>query len=263
MLSAADAVVAIAPSAPRAQALRPHPRGPAHPEPDRAPAATRSDWFIDKGLRELFDEISPIQDFTGKVMELHFKDYEFGEPKYSELECRTRDLTFSRAALRGRRAAHQGDRRDPAPARLHGRLPDHDRPGHVHHQRRRARRRQPAGPLARASTTPRARGPGHRPRPASTPRSSRTAAPGSSSRPPPATSSTSRSTASASSRRPSCCAPSATRSNDEMRALFSPVDTDAELPYIASTLEKDSTTHAAGSPHRGLQEAAPGRSAHR
>ena len=30
-------------------------------------------WFIDQGLRELFDEISPIQDFTGKVMELHFK----------------------------------------------------------------------------------------------------------------------------------------------------------------------------------------------
>ncbi len=53
-------------------------------------------WFIDHGLRELFDEISPIQDFTGKVMELHFKEYEFGEPKYSELECRTRDLTFSK-----------------------------------------------------------------------------------------------------------------------------------------------------------------------
>ena len=53
-------------------------------------------WFIDRGLRELLDEISPIQDFTGKVMELHFKAYEFGEPKYSELECRTRDLTFSR-----------------------------------------------------------------------------------------------------------------------------------------------------------------------
>src|SRR6478736_5346498 len=53
-------------------------------------------WFIDQGLRELFDEISPIQDFTGKVMELHFKNYEFGEPKYSELECRTRDLTYSK-----------------------------------------------------------------------------------------------------------------------------------------------------------------------
>src|SRR4051812_13422177 len=53
-------------------------------------------WFIDKGLRELFDEISPIKDFTGKVMELQFLDYEFGEPKYSEEECRTKDLTFSK-----------------------------------------------------------------------------------------------------------------------------------------------------------------------
>jgi DNA-directed RNA polymerase subunit beta len=53
-------------------------------------------WFKEKGLRELFDEISPIRDFTAKVMELQFLDYEFGDPKYSELECRTRDLTFSR-----------------------------------------------------------------------------------------------------------------------------------------------------------------------
>jgi DNA-directed RNA polymerase subunit beta len=53
-------------------------------------------WFVEKGLRELFDEISPIRDFTSKVMELQFLDYEFGDPKYSELECRTRDLTFSR-----------------------------------------------------------------------------------------------------------------------------------------------------------------------
>src|SRR5512146_1558373 len=53
-------------------------------------------WFVDKGLRELFDEISPIKDFTGKVMELQFLDYEFGEPNDSEEECRTKDLTFSR-----------------------------------------------------------------------------------------------------------------------------------------------------------------------
>ncbi|MEA2538352.1 MAG: DNA-directed polymerase subunit beta [Chloroflexota bacterium] len=53
-------------------------------------------WFVDKGLRELFDEISPIKDFTGKVMELQFLDYEFGPPKYTELECRSKDLTFSR-----------------------------------------------------------------------------------------------------------------------------------------------------------------------
>ena len=29
-------------------------------------------------------------------MELRFKEYEFGAPKYSELECRTRDLTYSK-----------------------------------------------------------------------------------------------------------------------------------------------------------------------
>jgi len=53
-------------------------------------------WFLEKGLRELFDEISPIKDFTGKVMELQFLDYEFGPPKYTELECRTKDLTYSK-----------------------------------------------------------------------------------------------------------------------------------------------------------------------
>ncbi len=53
-------------------------------------------WFIEKGLRELFDEISPIKDFTGKVMELQYLDYEFGAPKYSEEEARSKDLTFSK-----------------------------------------------------------------------------------------------------------------------------------------------------------------------
>ena len=52
-------------------------------------------WFQKEGLRELFDEISPIQDFTGTRMELTFGDYEFGEPKYSEQECRERDMTYS------------------------------------------------------------------------------------------------------------------------------------------------------------------------
>ncbi len=53
-------------------------------------------WFVAKGLRELFDEISPIKDFTSKVMELRFLDFEFGDPKYSIDECRTKDLTFNR-----------------------------------------------------------------------------------------------------------------------------------------------------------------------
>lgn len=52
-------------------------------------------WFMDSGLRELLNEISPITDFTGKNLELRFVDYTFGEPRYSEFECRDRDLTYS------------------------------------------------------------------------------------------------------------------------------------------------------------------------
>src|SRR5205823_6116323 len=40
--------------------------------------------------------ISPIQDFTGKNLDLKFISSEFREPKYSEEECRTKDLTFSK-----------------------------------------------------------------------------------------------------------------------------------------------------------------------
>jgi DNA-directed RNA polymerase subunit beta len=57
--------------------------------------------FLDTGLRVLFDEISPIQDFTGKSMELYFQDYKFGEPRYDEFECRQRDMTYA-APLRVR-----------------------------------------------------------------------------------------------------------------------------------------------------------------
>ncbi len=53
------------------------------------------EWFIKEGLRELFDEISPIQDFTGSKMELRFGEYSFGEPKYDERECRDRDATYA------------------------------------------------------------------------------------------------------------------------------------------------------------------------
>ena len=67
------------------------------PIPDLIELQLRSyNWFVEKGLRDLLDEISPIQDFTGKSMDLHFNKYEFGDPKYDQLECRARDLTFSR-----------------------------------------------------------------------------------------------------------------------------------------------------------------------
>jgi DNA-directed RNA polymerase subunit beta len=53
------------------------------------------EWFKKEGLRELFDEINPITDYTGKNYELRFLDYEFGDPKFDEEECRQRDMTFS------------------------------------------------------------------------------------------------------------------------------------------------------------------------
>src|SRR6267378_4473001 len=52
-------------------------------------------WFKTEGLRELFDEINPITDYTGKNFELKFLDYEFGQPKFSVEECRNRDMTYA------------------------------------------------------------------------------------------------------------------------------------------------------------------------
>jgi DNA-directed RNA polymerase subunit beta len=51
--------------------------------------------FKREGLRELFDEISPIQDFTGNRLEMRFTDYSFGPPKYTQEECRERDATYA------------------------------------------------------------------------------------------------------------------------------------------------------------------------
>src|SRR5512137_2140847 len=52
-------------------------------------------WFQEKGLKQLFEEISPIKDFTGNRLELSFVGYEFREPRYNEQECRHKDLTYS------------------------------------------------------------------------------------------------------------------------------------------------------------------------
>ncbi|HET8846560.1 MAG TPA: DNA-directed RNA polymerase subunit beta, partial [Ktedonobacteraceae bacterium] len=57
------------------------------------------EWFKKEGLRELFEEISPIEDFTGKNLKLEFivPPEPFGKPKYSEDECRDRDTTYAAA----------------------------------------------------------------------------------------------------------------------------------------------------------------------
>jgi DNA-directed RNA polymerase subunit beta len=56
-------------------------------------------WFVEKGLGELFEEISPIVDFTGDKMELTFSDYFFEKPKYDEFFARENYLTY-KAPLR-------------------------------------------------------------------------------------------------------------------------------------------------------------------
>jgi DNA-directed RNA polymerase subunit beta len=50
-------------------------------------------WFLDEGLRETIDDISPIEDYTG-TLAVEFGEYQFGEPQFSIKECREKDLTY-------------------------------------------------------------------------------------------------------------------------------------------------------------------------
>ncbi|MFC5601945.1 DNA-directed RNA polymerase subunit beta [Sporosarcina koreensis] len=52
------------------------------------------EWFLEEGLREMFRDISPIQDFTGNLS-LEFIDYQLGEPKYPVDESKERDVTYA------------------------------------------------------------------------------------------------------------------------------------------------------------------------
>lgn len=52
------------------------------------------EWFLDKGIRTMFEDISPIVDHT-ENLELHFIDYELREPKYNIDEARAHDANYS------------------------------------------------------------------------------------------------------------------------------------------------------------------------
>ncbi|QKY70935.1 DNA-directed RNA polymerase subunit beta [Lentibacillus sp. CBA3610] len=52
------------------------------------------DWFLREGLREMFQDISPIEDFAGNLS-LEFIDYSLGEPKYPVGESKDRDVTYN------------------------------------------------------------------------------------------------------------------------------------------------------------------------
>ena len=52
-------------------------------------------WFVDKGLKEVFDDMSAITDYTGNLV-LDFVDYRIDkEPKYDVAECKERDVTYA------------------------------------------------------------------------------------------------------------------------------------------------------------------------
>ena len=53
------------------------------------------EWFKSDGLRDLFEEISPIEDSPGARFELSLGDHYFEDPKYTEDECREKEITYS------------------------------------------------------------------------------------------------------------------------------------------------------------------------
>src|SRR5215203_3226898 len=61
---------------------------------DSALAEGRTDINTKSGLEEIFEEISPIEDFSG-TMSLSFRDHRFEPPKYSVEECKDKDMTYS------------------------------------------------------------------------------------------------------------------------------------------------------------------------
>ena len=51
-------------------------------------------WLREKGLSEVFEEISPIEDFTGQ-MALSFSEHRFENPKHPQEECKEKDMTYA------------------------------------------------------------------------------------------------------------------------------------------------------------------------
>ena len=51
------------------------------------------EWFLNEGLRETIDDISPIEDYTG-TLAVEFGDYEFGPPQHTINECRENGMTY-------------------------------------------------------------------------------------------------------------------------------------------------------------------------
>ena len=51
-------------------------------------------WYLNEGINELLDEISPIQDFSGKKLELQFLEHSIAEAKYNAETSKNKNLTY-------------------------------------------------------------------------------------------------------------------------------------------------------------------------
>lgn len=51
-------------------------------------------WLIEKGLKELFEEFSPIKDYSEKKFELNFVSFELDRPKYDEYYAKANKLSY-------------------------------------------------------------------------------------------------------------------------------------------------------------------------
>ena len=72
-------------------------------------------WFLKEGLKEVFRDISTIEDYTGNLV-LDFIDYRLdSEPKYSIKECKERDVTYA-APLRVKARLLNKETPAPTPA---------------------------------------------------------------------------------------------------------------------------------------------------
>ncbi|MBN1331557.1 DNA-directed RNA polymerase subunit beta [Candidatus Dojkabacteria bacterium] len=68
-----------------------------HIDVDLIEAQTKSfHIFLDASIRELFDEINPIEDYTGESWQLEFKEIEWGEPKHTFREAQKLGLSYDK-----------------------------------------------------------------------------------------------------------------------------------------------------------------------
>ena len=69
-------------------------------------------WFLETGIKELLEEVTPMTDFTGKNWELALGDYYFGRPRLTPAVAQEKGLTFDmplkvKATLTNKQTGHQ------------------------------------------------------------------------------------------------------------------------------------------------------------